>query len=78
MPMRYEKHLDMKERESQGKTLWNAFLKDQSKQWKRKSRRKQIKNKLGPEKKGGREYTKNEETSTDTDEFGYYDFWGAV
>lgn len=78
--MRYEKHLNMKERAAQGKTLWQAFLKVRSKAQTRKSRRKLIKNKLGPETKGGTEYNKGDdpEYQTDRDELGEYDFWGAV
>ena len=80
MPMNYEKHLDMKERASQGKTLWKAFLNDQTKGLERESRRKKIKSKLGPEKKGWTKYNKGDdpEYQTDRDEYGFYDFWGAT
>ena len=80
MPMRYEKHLDMKTRSKQAKTLWQAFLKDQVKGQKRKSRRKYVKNTRGAETRGGKEYRQGDDPNfqTDYDELGTYDYWGAT
>jgi len=73
MPISCPTHLNKTEREKQGKRLWRAFLKDQAKVLKMKSRRRQIQGGKG------KEYWKGDdpEYQTDRDEFGTYDFWGA-
>ncbi len=72
----YAVHRSKLERATQGRTLWQAFLKNQVKTLIHGSRRKQ----LGNKPTGGSKVDERNQADrrTDNDEFGAYDFWGAT